>query len=69
MTDLFLRALPLLQQAIVMTLGLGLGAFVLGSILGMLVALMRNAKLRSLRILAFAYVSIFRGTPVGRSNV
>ncbi|MDF3917862.1 amino acid ABC transporter permease [Salinicola salarius] len=64
MTDLFLRALPLLQQAIVMTLGLGLGAFVLGSILGMLVALMRNAKLRSLRILAFAYVSIFRGTPL-----
>ncbi|KAA0015289.1 amino acid ABC transporter permease [Salinicola corii] len=64
MTDLFLRALPLLQQAIVMTLGLGLGAFVLGSIVGMLVALMRNSRLRALRIIAFAYVSIFRGTPL-----
>lgn len=64
MTDLFLRALPLLQQAIVMTLGLGLGAFVLGSVVGMLVALMRNSRLRALRIIAFAYVSIFRGTPL-----
>ncbi|MBK0004788.1 amino acid ABC transporter permease [Erwinia sp. S63] len=64
MYELFLRALPLLKQAIVITLGLGLSAFVLGSILGMAIALMRNSALRILRIIAFTYVSIFRGTPL-----
>ncbi|OON42135.1 ABC transporter permease [Izhakiella australiensis] len=64
MYELFLRALPLLQQAVIMTLGLGLSAFVLGSVLGMAIALMRNSTLRLLRIVAFSYVSIFRGTPL-----
>lgn len=64
MWELFLRSLPLLQQAVVMTIGLGLGAFVLGSLLGMAIALLRISKLRLLRTLAFAYVSIFRGTPL-----
>lgn len=64
MYELFLRALPLLKQAIVMTLGLGFGAFIMGSLLGMAVALMRNSHLRVLRIFAFCYVSIFRGTPL-----
>ena len=64
MYELFLRALPLLKQAIVITLGLGLSAFVMGSILGMAIALMRNSALRLLRIIAFIYVSIFRGTPL-----
>lgn len=64
MWELFLRALPLLQQAIVITLGLGLSAFILGSVLGMGIALLRNAKVRALKAIAFAYVSIFRGTPL-----
>lgn len=64
MYELFLRALPLLKQAIVMTLGLGFGAFILGSILGMSIALMRNSHLLVLRIIAFSYVSLFRGTPL-----
>lgn len=64
MWELFLRSLPLLQQAVVMTIGLGLGAFILGSLLGMAIALLRISKLRLLRTLAFAYVSIFRGTPL-----
>lgn len=64
MWELFLRSLPLLQQAVVMTLGLGLGAFVLGGLLGMAIALLRLSKLRILRSLAFAYVSVFRGTPL-----
>lgn len=64
MYELFLRALPLLKQAIVMTLGLGFGAFILGSILGMSIALMRNSHLLILRIIAFSYVSLFRGTPL-----
>lgn len=64
MWDLFLRSLPLLQTAFLMTLGLGFSAFVLGCTLGMAVALMRNSKSRGLRAIAFAYVSIFRGTPL-----
>nr|WP_198981922.1 amino acid ABC transporter permease [Herbaspirillum sp. ASV7] len=64
MLDLFLRALPLLEKAALVTVGLGLGSFVLGSTLGMLIALARISELRPLRWLAFAYVSIFRGTPL-----
>lgn len=64
MYELFLRSLPLLKVAVVMTIGLGLSAFVLGCILGMGIALMRNSRQRLLRGLAFAYVSIFRGTPL-----
>lgn len=64
MVDLFLRALPLLEKAVLVTLGLGLGSFLLGSALGMLIALARISDWRPLRWLAFAYVSIFRGTPL-----
>lgn len=64
MFDLFMRALPLLEKAVLVTLGLGFGAFVLGSLLGMLVALARISTIRPLRWLAFAYVSVFRGTPL-----
>jgi cystine transport system permease protein len=64
MLELFLRTWPLLKTAVLVTLGLGLGAFVLGSILGMGIALLRNSPLRLLRAIAFMYVSIFRGTPL-----
>jgi len=64
MLELFLRSWPLLKTAILVTLGLGLGAFILGSTLGMCVALLRNSNLRLPRSIAFMYVSIFRGTPL-----
>ncbi|QBP75799.1 amino acid ABC transporter permease [Herbaspirillum huttiense] len=64
MIDLFIRALPLLEKAVVVTIGLGIGSFVLGSALGMLIALARISDARPLRWLAFAYVSVFRGTPL-----
>ncbi len=64
MIDLFVRALPLLEKAVVATIGLGIGSFVLGSALGMLIALARISDARPLRWLAFAYVSVFRGTPL-----
>jgi cystine transport system permease protein len=64
MYDLFLKSLPLLEQAVLVTLGLGLSSFVLGSMLGMLIALARLSPWRLLRWLAFAYVSVFRGTPL-----
>ena len=64
MIDLFVRALPLLEKAVVVTIGLGIGSFVLGSALGMLIALARISDARPLRWLAFVYVSVFRGTPL-----
>lgn len=64
MLELFIRALPLLEKAILITLGLGFAAFILGSLLGMAIALARISPFRLLRWLAFAYVSVFRGTPL-----
>lgn len=64
MDDLFVRALPMLQQAVWVTLGLGFSSFILGSILGMLIALARISPIKPLRWLAFSYVSVFRGTPL-----
>jgi cystine transport system permease protein len=64
MLDLFMRSLPLLRSAALMTVFLGLSSFVLGSALGLLVALSRLSSVPALRAFAFAYVSIFRGTPL-----
>ncbi|HIC7208236.1 amino acid ABC transporter permease [Burkholderia stabilis] len=64
MFDLFVRSLPLLESAVTMTVFLGLSSFVLGSALGLAVALARVSSIRSLRGIAFAYVSVFRGTPL-----
>jgi cystine transport system permease protein len=64
MIDLLIRAQPLLEKAVLVTLGLGLGSFILGSMLGMVIALARMSRWRALRWLAFCYVSIFRGTPL-----
>ncbi|WP_321929224.1 amino acid ABC transporter permease [Burkholderia cenocepacia] len=64
MFDLFVRSLPLLESAVTMTVFLGLASFALGSTLGLAVALARVSSIRFLRGIAFAYVSIFRGTPL-----
>jgi len=64
MIELFLRALPLLQQAVLVTLGLGFAAFFLGCALGLLIALARISPYRPLRWFGFCYVSVFRGTPL-----
>jgi cystine transport system permease protein len=64
MIDLFLRAAPLLATAVPMTLFLGGISFVFGSALGLGVALLRLSRLGPLQWTAFAYVSIFRGTPL-----
>lgn len=64
MWELFLRALPLLRQAILITLFLGAAGFVLGATLGLLVAFARNSSIAPLRWIAFWYVSLFRGTPL-----
>ncbi len=62
--DLLDRVLPLLDRALTTTLFLGLSSFVIGSILGLFLALARLSILRPLRVFAVAYVSVFRGTPL-----
>lgn len=64
LTGVVSRSLPLLGPAIAVTVSLALCAFVLGSGLGLLIALARLSKRVPLRWGAFAYVSIFRGTPL-----
>jgi cystine transport system permease protein len=64
MDDLLIRALPLLEKAVWVTLGLGFASFFFGAIFGMLIALARTSPIAPLRWLAFAYVSVFRGTPL-----
>ncbi|HTO63167.1 MAG TPA: amino acid ABC transporter permease [Bradyrhizobium sp.] len=64
MMELFVRAWPLLETAVPMTLFLGLTSFCLGSLLGLAIAFLRLSAARTLRWFAFAYVSIFRGTPL-----
>ncbi|MGH8931176.1 MAG: amino acid ABC transporter permease [Egibacteraceae bacterium] len=62
--SLISRALPLLGQAVTVTLLLGLSSFAIGSVLGLVGALARMSARRPLRYLAVAYVSIVRGTPL-----
>lgn len=64
MMELFIRALPLLEKAVLVTLGLGLSAFFFGCVLGLLIALARISPFAPLRWFAFTYVSVFRGTPL-----
>jgi cystine transport system permease protein len=51
-------------EGLVVTVVLGVTSFVLGSLLGLALALARLSSLRVLRYLALAYVSVFRGTPM-----
>ena len=62
--NLFAGLFPLLLQGIWVTLLLGVVSFVLGSVLGGLIALARISRWRALRAVAIAYVSVFRGTPL-----
>ena len=64
MIDLFVRSLPLLAQGLAITVVIGVSAFLLGSVLGFLLALARMFGNRVLRSLAVVYVSIIRGTPL-----
>ena len=62
--DLLARAFPLLVDALAMTVFLGVTSFLIGSVIGLAVALARLFGGRALRVLAVAYVSILRGTPL-----
>jgi L-cystine transport system permease protein len=62
--DLISRTIPLLGQAVIITLLLGITSFLIGSVLGMTIALGRLSTHRVPRYLAVAYVSVVRGTPL-----
>ena len=64
MLELFLRALPLLKGALLMTLWLAAISFVRGCIRGGMIVCSLCSRRRMLRYFAFSYVSIFRGTPL-----
>lgn len=64
MIELFLRALPLLETAVLVTLVLGVTSFLLGCALGLIIAFLRLSRSKLLRWIALAYVSLFRGTPL-----
>ncbi|AOB25331.1 MULTISPECIES: amino acid ABC transporter permease [Bordetella] len=64
MIELLHKAAPIIQGALLMTLLLGLSSAVLGTALGLVLALFRLSPIAPLRWLAFWYVSIFRGTPL-----
>jgi cystine transport system permease protein len=62
--DLIARALPLMGQAVLITLFLGITSFLIGSVIGLCVTLARLSVHRILRYVAIGYVSVVRGTPL-----
>ena len=64
MWDLFLRSYPLLLEGLAVTVILGVSSFVLGSLLGLALAIARLSSVVILKAVALAYVSVFRGTPM-----
>lgn len=62
--DLIQRIAPLLPQAVFYTVYIGVASFVIGSVLGLFVALARLSTYRLLRYAAIGYVSVVRGTPL-----
>jgi cystine transport system permease protein len=64
MFDLVTDNAPLLAQALVVTVVIGVVSFVSGSTLGLIIALVRVSRLRVLKAIVVTYVSIFLGTPM-----
>lgn len=64
MMQLIEQALPVLIQGFWVTLRIGLFAILLASLLGLGAALMRMSSHRAVAGLAFAYSTLFRGTPL-----
>ncbi|MBI2762046.1 MAG: amino acid ABC transporter permease [Chloroflexi bacterium] len=58
------RAFPQLVDGLRITLLIGFTSFAFGAALGLALALARVSAGRPLRLLAVAYVSVFRGTPL-----
>lgn len=63
-TDVLWRSFPILLKGLVMTLLLGITTIILGSLLGIAVAMMRLYAIKPLRLLAIAYIDLARAMPV-----
>jgi cystine transport system permease protein len=64
MLELLERAAPLLLDGLIVTVCLGVVSFLIGSTIGLVIALIRVSRLRVLKGLVIVYVSIFLGTPM-----
>ncbi|HEX3265963.1 MAG TPA: amino acid ABC transporter permease [Candidatus Limnocylindrales bacterium] len=63
--DIFLQALTskALREAVVITISLAVVSFVIGVVVGLLVALARASRFRALRVIGWLYVWLFRAIP------
>jgi octopine/nopaline transport system permease protein len=64
MIELLEHAIPVLIDGFWITLRIGLWSILIASLLGLGAALMRGSRHRSVSGLAFAYSTVFRGTPL-----
>jgi polar amino acid transport system permease protein len=63
-TDVLVRSLPLLLEGLWRTIGLGLLSIALGLVGGLVLALLRLYGAWPLRLVAIAYIDVFRALPV-----
>jgi len=64
MPDVILKNLPFLLHGLWMTLNLSVWSIVLGTLLGLVVGLVRFVRLPVLNTLALVYIEFIRGTPL-----
>lgn len=62
--DLAIKAIPIILEGLPYTLGLSLAGFILGTICGFFLALMKLSNTRILRYIANMHTSFMRGTPL-----
>ncbi|MED1801541.1 MULTISPECIES: amino acid ABC transporter permease [Brevibacillus] len=64
LTEEFLRTLPFFWKPLLLTFQLTIASVIVGSIIGLFVALLKVSKLPVARFIANAYIMIIRGTPL-----
>nr|WP_217444725.1 amino acid ABC transporter permease [Brevibacillus sp. HB1.2] len=64
MTEEFFRTLPFFWKPLLLTFQLTIASVIVGSIIGLFVALLKVSKLPVARFVANAYIMIIRGTPL-----
>ena len=62
--EIFITKFPVFMQGVGVTMELAVYTVVLGSLLGLLVAIFRRTRILPLRLLMNAYVAFIRGTPL-----
>ncbi|WP_064199798.1 amino acid ABC transporter permease [Brevibacillus brevis] len=64
LTEEFFRTLPFFWKPLLLTFQLTIASVIVGSIIGLFVALLKVSKLPVARFIANAYIMIIRGTPL-----